>query len=85
MDTPQIENDDSNNKKKPSGEINEKDREAILKEIHQKEDEIKKISDEMSKFRKENCTCDYCTHFHQEQEHEHTHKHKKENQEQNNG
>ena len=56
MDTPQIENDDSNNQKKLYVEINEKNREAILNEILQEANEIKKISDEMLKFRKENYT-----------------------------
>ena len=55
MDTPQIENDDNNNLKN-CVEINEKNREAILNEILQEADEIKKISDEMLKFRKENYT-----------------------------
>ena len=71
MDTPQIEGDDSNNQKKLSVEINEKNREAILNEILQEADEIKKISDEMLKFRKENYTWDYCAYraqLHQEHE-----------------
>ena len=83
MDTPQIENDDNNNLKN-CVEINEKNREAILNEIRQEADEIKKISDEMLKFRKENYTRDYCAYCAQlHQEHEHTHK--EDNQEHNKG
>ena len=83
MDTPQIENDDNNNLKN-CVEINEKNREAILNEILQEADEIKKISDEMLKFRKENYTRDYCAYCAQlHQEHEHTHK--EDNQEHNKG
>ena len=83
MDTPQIENDDNNNLKN-CVEINEKNREAILNEIRQEADEIKKISDEMLKFRKENYTRDYCAYCAQlHQEHEHTHK--EDNEEHNKG
>ena len=83
MDTPQIENDDNNNLKN-CVEINEKNREAILNEIRQEADEIKKISDEMLKFRKENYTWDYCAYCAQlHQEHEHTHK--EDNEEHNKG